>query len=206
MEHSLRGLNLSAAYVATMGVKLASLFYPNSYGGASPAFAPFTRFDSTGRAVGGYGMELLMTNQSHSTFHSLQAKVSKTSPQAGLGFEANYTLSKSLDDVSAPAGGAFSNFSGFLLQTPPHKPWNAGAEKGPSIFDLTHVLSISLIQELPFNRWSVFRPLGQGLTAGWQLLNITTLASGPPFTVYSGVQQTGAGGGPGGPPGPDGGA
>jgi len=33
------------------------------------------------------------------------------------------------------------------------------------------------------------------LTKGWQFLNITTLTGGPPFTVYSGVQQTGAGAG-----------
>ena len=31
------------------------------------------------------------------------------------------------------------------------------------------------------------------MVSGWQLLNITTLAGGLPFTVYSGVQQTGAG-------------
>jgi hypothetical protein len=37
--------------------------------------------------------------------------------------------------------------------------------------------------------------LGKTLTKGWQFLNITTLTSGPPFTVYSGVQQTGAGAG-----------
>jgi hypothetical protein len=30
---------------------------------------------------------------------------------------------------------------------------------------------------------------------GWQFLNITTLTTGSPFTVYSGVQQTGAGAG-----------
>jgi hypothetical protein len=39
------------------------------------------------------------------------------------------------------------------------------------------------------------RPLGPTLTRGWQFLNITTLTSGPPFTVYSGVQQTGVGAG-----------
>jgi len=33
------------------------------------------------------------------------------------------------------------------------------------------------------------------VTDGWQFLNITTLASGPPFTVYSGIQQTGMGAG-----------
>jgi hypothetical protein len=33
------------------------------------------------------------------------------------------------------------------------------------------------------------------LTSGWQLLNISTLMSGAPFSVYSGIQQTGAGAG-----------
>jgi len=36
---------------------------------------------------------------------------------------------------------------------------------------------------------------GQNANPGWQFLNITTLTSGPPFTVYSGVQQTGVGAG-----------
>jgi hypothetical protein len=31
------------------------------------------------------------------------------------------------------------------------------------------------------------------LTKGWQLLTISTIMSGSPFTVYSGIQQTGAG-------------
>jgi hypothetical protein len=39
------------------------------------------------------------------------------------------------------------------------------------------------------------RPLGSTLTRGWQFLNITTLTSGSPFSVYSGVQQTGTGSG-----------
>jgi len=37
------------------------------------------------------------------------------------------------------------------------------------------------------------RPLGRTLTKGWQFLNITTLTTGSPFTVFSGEQQTGAG-------------
>jgi len=31
------------------------------------------------------------------------------------------------------------------------------------------------------------------MTSGWQFLNITALASGLPYSVYSGVQQTGIG-------------
>ena len=48
---------------------------------------------------------------------------------------------------------------------------------------------------MPLDRVSFLRPLGRTLTSGWQFLNITTLMSGSPFTVYSGVQQTGAGAG-----------
>jgi hypothetical protein len=41
----------------------------------------------------------------------------------------------------------------------------------------------------------MLRPLGPTLTRGWQFLNITTLMTGPPFTVFSGIQQTAAGAG-----------
>src|SRR5204862_5878171 len=56
-----------------------------------------------------------------------------------------------------------------------------------------HVFTLSLIQSLPLERVGFLQPLGKKLTKGWQVLNITTLTSGSPFTVYSGVQQTGAG-------------
>ncbi len=82
-----------------------------------------------------------------------------------------------------------------ILQTLPQDPWNPSAEKGPSTFDVTHVFTVSVIQLLPIDRIGFFRPLGRTLTRGWQFLNITTLMSGPPFTVFSGIQQTGAGAG-----------
>lgn len=37
--------------------------------------------------------------------------------------------------------------------------------------------------------------LGQLLTTGWEVLDISIFTSGLPFTVYSGIQQTGAGNG-----------
>lgn len=194
LEHDFGELKFNASYVGTAGVKLASMAYINGYTGADPAFAPFTKFDATGRLVGGVGAISVMTSQSHSTFHSLQTGVSKTSTRAGLGFTASYTFSKSLDDTSNPLPGFFSSYSSATLQTPPQDPRRPAAEKGPSIFDVTHAFSLSFIQELPFDRLSFFRPLGR-LASGWQLLNITTLASGAPFTVYSGVQQTGLGSG-----------
>jgi carboxypeptidase family protein len=194
VDHDFGDVKFSAAYVGTAGVHLASVYSPNSYGGADPAFAPFTQFDSAGKAIGGFGPELVMTSRSHSTYHSLQTSVSKNSARAGLGLQASYTYSKSLDDTSSVLGGVLGG-AGVVLQTLPQNPWNPGAEKGPSTFDATHSLTLSVIQVLPLDRVSFLRPLGRTLTRGWQFLNITTLTSGPPFTVYSGVQQTGVGAG-----------
>ncbi len=191
-DHDFGDVKFSAAYVATAGVHLASVYSPNSYGGADPAFAPFTQFDSAGRAIGGFGPESIMSTESHSTYHSLQSSVSKNSARAGLGLQASYTYSKSLDDTSSVLGGLIGS-AGVVLQTLPQNPWNPGAEKGPSTFDATHSFTVSLIQVLPLDRARFLRPLGKTLTRGWQFLNITTLTSGSPFTVYSGVQQTGVG-------------
>jgi hypothetical protein len=191
-EHDFRDFKFSSAYVATVGVHLPCAYSPNSYGGAGPGFAPYTQFDSAGRVVGGFGNEALMTSSSHSSYHSLQTGVSKNSARLGLGLQASYTYSKSLDDTSSVLAGLLGT-AGTVLQTLPQNPWNQRAEKGPSTFDVTHVFTVSWIQFLPLDRAGFLRPLGRLLTSGWQFLNITTLTTGSPFTVYSGVQQTGAG-------------
>ena len=192
IEQTFKDVVINASYVGTEGVKLMSVISPNSYSGASPQFARFTQFDSNGRVVGGYGPEILMGTPSHSTYHALQISASKNSPRLGLGFQAGYTFGKALDNASAivfPFGGP----SGTVLQTLPQDPWNPGAEKGPATFDVAQAFSTSIIQVLPFGRVDFLRPLGKKVLDGWQILNITTLTSGSPFSVYSGIQQTGAG-------------
>jgi TonB dependent receptor len=183
VERSVGDVTVSAGYVATVGIKLAEIGYPNSYVGADPAFAPYTA----------YGPIVVMTNRSHSTYHSLQASVGKSSLRAGLGFQASYTFSKSLDDTSSVLGGFVSGASGTVLQTSPQNPRDLRGEKGPSTFDVTHAFSLSAIQQLPVERIAVLRARGKRWSTGWQLLGLASLASGAPFTVYSGIQQTGAG-------------
>ena len=193
IERTVNDVVLTASYVATAGVKLASVISPNSYPGASPALAPFTQFNSSGQITGGFGQELLMGTPSHSTYHALQISATKNSSRLGLGLQSSYTLGKGLDDTSAiPAfiGGAPS---GTVIQAYFQDPWNPGADKGPSTFDIAQVFTLSAIEVLPFDRVSFLRPLGSKVTSGWQVLNITTLTSGSPFTVYSGIQQTGVG-------------
>jgi len=194
LDHDFRDFKASAAYVATVGIHLPTPFFPNGYTGAEPAFAPFTTFDDAGNRTGGLGSVAIIASDSHSTYHALQMSLTKNSARAGLGLQASYTYSKSIDDTSSVLGGSIAG-AGVVLQTPPQDPWNPRAEKGASTFDVTHVFTVSWIQLLPFDRVSFLRPLGKTLTSGWQFLNITTLMTGPPFTVYSGVQQTGAGAG-----------
>jgi hypothetical protein len=196
VEQTWKDVVLTASYVGTAGVKLESIANPNSYSGASPQFARYTQFNSAGQVTGGFGPETLVTTGSHSTYHSLQVSAAKNNPDLGLGFQTSYTFSKALDDTSAVVAG-YGQPSGTIIQAAPQDPWHPGSDKGPSTFDVTQSFTSSLIQVLPLDRVSFFRPLGKRLTTGWQVLNITTLSTGMPFTVYSGIQQTGVGSGGG---------
>jgi hypothetical protein len=192
LDHDFGDCKFNASYVATAGIHLARVYSPNSYVGADPAHAPFTQFDAAGHTIAGYGTEVVMSSGSHSTYHALQTSLTKNSARLGLGLQASYTYSKSIDDTSAVLGGLFGA-TGTILQTVAQDPWNPSAEKGPSTFDVTHVFNLSVIQLLPLDRVAFLQPLGRTLTRGWQFLNITTLTTGSPFTVFSGIQQTGAG-------------
>ncbi len=194
IDQQIAKAKLSVAYVGTTGIHLARVFSPNGYAGADPAYAPYTQFNSYGQAIGGFGPEFVMQTGSHSDYNALQASLSETNSHIGLSYQASYTFSKSIDNTSAVLGGLPAN-AGVILQTLPQDPLRAEADKGPSTFDFTHVFSLSVIQDLPFDRISFLQPLSLYITRGWQFLNITSLTSGPPFTVYSGIQQTGAGAG-----------
>src|SRR6201999_2211048 len=82
--------------------------------------------------------------------------------------------------------GAVSLFS-------PQDPFDTHAEKGPSNFDVTHAFTLSAAQDLHLQDLGDQTAETRVLTQGWQLLSISTITSGAPFTVYSGIQQTGAG-------------
>jgi len=194
IDHDFRDFKASASYVATTGIHLPYIFHANSYTGADPAFAPFTKFDSAGNRIGGPSDILVIASDSHSSYHALQLGLTKNSARAGLGLQASYTYSKSIDDTSAVISSSIAG-AGVVLQTGPQDPWNPRAEKGASTFDVTHVFTLSWIQLLHLERVNFLRPVPKALTSGWQFLNITTLMTGSPFTVYSGVQQTGAGAG-----------
>ncbi len=193
LERAFRGVSATAAYVGTAGIDLPAADFPNAYPGATPQFARYTQFDAAGEITGGFGTDMLITNRSHSTFHSLQTSLTGSLGSRGPQAQANFTWSKSLDDTSSVIGPGIGSTSGATALAWPQDPFDTRADKGPSTFDVERVLTFTLVQDLHADSASLLRALPKRLTRGWQLLNISTLTSGLPFTVYSGVQQTGLG-------------
>ena len=193
LERSLHGLSLSTGYIGTAGISLPAINFPNAFPGATAAFAPYTRFNTAGQITGGFGSDMLMTNRSHSSYHALQSSLQGSIGGSGPQVQVNFTWSKSIDDTSSVIGPGVGSTSGASALAWPQNPFDTRSEKGPSSFDVGKVFTATAIQDLHAERTGLVRILGSRLTRGWQLLSIATLTSGAPFSVYSGVQQTGAG-------------
>jgi hypothetical protein len=191
LERAFGKLTADVAYVGTAASRLPRFSYPNAYQGAAPEFARFTNFDSSGAVTGGFGFETVVTATAHSSYHGLQTSLAGQVGHGGPALQAGYTFAKSLDDVSGLSGGAGS--TGAVAIFNPQDPFDTRSEKGPSSFDVTHAFTISVAQDLHLDHFGLQPNPLQVLTKGWQLLSISTITSGSPFTVYSGIQQTGAG-------------
>jgi hypothetical protein len=165
--------------------------YPNAYPGAGSEFARFTDFNGSGAVTGGFGFESVMTATSHSSYNALQTSLSGNVGHGGPSLQAGYTWGKSLDDVSGIIGGTGS--TGAVTLFSPQNPFDTRVERGPSSFDVTHAFTLSAAQDLHFEHLGLQSDRTQLLTKGWELLSISSITSGSPFTVYSGIQQTGAG-------------
>ncbi len=179
--------------MGTASDHLPHFSYPNAFPGASPGFAPQTKFDSAGNVIGGFGVETVIFANSHSTYHALQTSLSGTVGHGGPGVQASYTWGKSIDDTSFVLGGTGS--TGASAAGTAQNPFDDHPEKGPSAFDVTHSFGLSLAQDLHLESVNFLHPVTRKVTDGWELLSISSISSGSPFTVYSGIQQTGYGAG-----------
>jgi hypothetical protein len=191
LERKIGNLTADASYVGTAAEKLPRYSFPNAYPGATPAFAPHTEFDSAGNIIGGFGVENVIVADAHSTYHALQTSLSGSVGHGGPGLQASYTWGKSIDDTSEVLGGTGS--TGAVASGYSQNPYDTHPEKGPSAFDVTNGFSLSVAQDLHLDSAQLLRPVSKKVTGGWELLSISSLSSGSPFTVFSGIQQTGAG-------------
>ncbi|HET9408627.1 MAG TPA: TonB-dependent receptor [Candidatus Sulfotelmatobacter sp.] len=135
-------------------------------------FVPFLGSES--------GHFFLQENNSHSTYHSLQASLVHQLAK-GLYFQAAYTWSKSLDNAS---GSETSDELNGLTQF--GDLLNTNSNRGLSDFDRTHRLVISYSYELPFGSTHGFG----NVLHGWTLQGATSFQSGTPFAIYDAASPT----------------
>jgi len=191
LERKIANLTADLGYVGTVAQKLPRISFPNAYPGATPGFAPYTQFNSAGDVTAGFGMMNVMTNDVHSNYNAVQASLFGTVGHGGPGIQVSYTWGKSIDTTSVVLSGTGS--TGATTSGASQDPFNLRAEKGPSAFDATHNFGLSVAQDLHMESANFLSVLPRSVTYGWELLSISSISSGAPFTVYSGIQQTGAG-------------
>jgi hypothetical protein len=191
LERKFGNLTADAAYVGTAAQHLPRYSFPNAYPGATAEFAKDTRFDNAGNVIGGFGVENVITNDSHSSYNALQTSLSGVVGHGGPGIQAGYTWSKSIDNTSLVIGGTGS--TGAVTSGFSQNPLDTHAEKAVSNFDVTHAFSVSAAQDLHLASAKFLNFIPKVITSGWEMLVMSSINTGSPFTVYSGIQQTGAG-------------
>jgi hypothetical protein len=170
---------LTVAYAGTTGEHLT--IYPNinqpipGPGAAGPR-----------RLFAEYGSITEVSHGESSTYNALQVTGERRFSH-GLAFLAAYTWGHSMDITSTTAGGGVQN------------PLCEACDRGPSDFDIRQSLVLSWSYELPFGRDRAFgKNWNRALDAflgGWKLNSIDTFQSGSPFTVDTGTNTEGSGGG-----------
>jgi hypothetical protein len=127
-------------------------------------------------------------NDINASYHSLQTSVEKRMSH-GLTILANYTYSKSLDDL--PFGEGVSGFDTGYSALPLNNPNRHQFDYGPSSFDHTHVFTGSYVWQSPSLKSS--GSLIHHLFGDYELGGIVSAASGRPITVLQGTEISGTG-------------
>ncbi len=135
------------------------------------------------------GLNVLDTND-YSFYNGLEL-IAKKRYSNGLNFQVSYTLSKSKDTRSFdPTFTTVSTGNAQSASSTPFDIQDRSLNYAWSDFDRRHALQATFVYDLPFGNG---RKFGSNMpkaldfiVGGWQLAGGFNLASGRPFTVYSG--------------------
>ena len=143
----------------------------------------FTRYAAAGipanylRNYPQFNQVVLGTNSGRSAYDSLQVSLRRSS--GDLQWSANYTWSKSLDNISAEGNGFNTPIDNF----------NLALNRARSDFDRPHSFNLSAFYTVPFGKGKRF---GSGIPrlldtaiGGWSFGMLQIAQSGQPFTVNS---------------------
>jgi hypothetical protein len=181
-----RSMVLESNYVGTFGHRLLGIVGRNTYDGAyvCPAsgapYAAGSNCAAAGLTNGvtsplinpNYGNISFRSNCCDSNYHGWQTTLRKRFTE-GLEFNANYTFSKALDDVS----DAFTTKNAGAAAYPTDS-FDPKLDYGPSDFNVKHRVVASFVYDLPFakgNRW-----LG-----GFQVTGIVSWQTGADFSIIN---------------------
>ncbi|MGH9802201.1 MAG: hypothetical protein ACRD82_17705, partial [Blastocatellia bacterium] len=121
-----------------------------------------------------------------SNYHGMIVTVRKRFSQ-GIAFDANYTLSKSLDESTTFTQNNVSQYQSSFFP---------GYDYGPSLFDLRHIFNINGSYEMPFGKNRFFDLKNTALNkvvGGWTTSGIFLAHSGFPLSVSQSAQAFGGG-------------
>ena len=125
-------------------------------------------------AAQGYGSFREIDTNSGATYHSLQLSLNKRFSK-GLTVLGSYTFSKLLDYFSAQNQAATSQ-----------DPYNLRGDRSRSSNDRRHVFNMTIVYQLPsFGKGLAWKALG-----GWELASMTSIVSGAPVNITTGVDAS----------------
>jgi hypothetical protein len=136
-----------------------------------------------------FGSRVLIATEAKSSYDALFASFNKRMSN-GLQFGIAYTLSRLMSD------GDESLALGFTTSSPqiPQDYLDLDAEWSRSAFDRPHRLVLNYIWEIPFLK-DAENDFARTVLGGWQIAGVTQFQSGRPFTITTGVDSNGNGGG-----------
>ncbi|HZE67952.1 MAG TPA: carboxypeptidase regulatory-like domain-containing protein [Pyrinomonadaceae bacterium] len=139
-----------------------------------------------------FGSRVLIATDSHGNYNAAFVTVNKRFSN-NLQFGVAYTFSRLISDNDESLGvGAITGGSPQI----PQDFFNVQADKSLSAFDRKHRLVANFIYEVPTFNSKFFRQgIGHQIFGGWELSGIITRQSGQPFTMLTGVDTNGNGGG-----------
>jgi hypothetical protein len=125
-------------------------------------------------ATQGYGSFREIGTNSGATYHSLQTSLNKRFSK-GLTVLGSYTFSKLLDYFSAQNQAATSQ-----------DPYNLRGDRSRSSNDRRHVFNMTIVYQLPsFGKGLAWKALG-----GWEFASMTSMVSGAPVNITTGVDAS----------------
>jgi hypothetical protein len=194
VEHQLpAGLLFSTSYLGSHGVRLFSrgavnpcqipvVINPNNqdcYRPLDQYFPDPAHPIDPSFTIDPYGSVDYKSDTGQSTYHALFLSLERRIAN-GLSFQGRYTFSHSINDGAVGGGEANGQENVNCRQ----------CDKGPSVFDVRHNVTVNAVYELPFGPGKTYLhdsgPVGK-IVGGWELSSIGTWHTGHPLTVKMGL-------------------